>query len=222
MDSVWPKSVASRRSVHGNGEALHTVARPWTEDGFCDTMMNTPLVGRQPNGYPPSPGGPMGPGRHPRHNLSRRVKLSKKIVAFLSIGLLVVTTLFIPSTSTAQWEDYVIVQPPQPTEADEISIIVGGMWANSCIPQYYYHSIHGNTIVIYAVADAPPGVFCAMVITSWEFTTHIGHLPAGSYTVELRIFSLWGWECPPCFGYFHVRAEATIIRLYLPLVATSG
>jgi hypothetical protein len=149
------------------------------------------------------------------------VKLSKKVVAFLSIGLLVVTTLFIPSTLTAQGDDYVIVQPPQPTEADEISIIVGGMWANSCIPRYYYHSTQGNTIVIYAVADAPPGVFCAMVITPWEFTTHIGHLTAGNYTVELRIFSLWGRECPPRFGYFSVLSEAVSIRLYLPLVTTS-
>ena len=165
----------------------------------------------------------MGPGRHPRHNLSWRVKLSKKVVTFLSIGWLVVTTLFMPSTSTAQWGDYVIVQPFQPTEADEVSIIVGGEWANSCIPQYFYHSIYGNTIVVYAVADAPPGFFCLTVITPWEFTTHIGHLPAGNYTVEFRIFSLWGWEYPPRFGYFSVvPSEVVSILLYLPLIITSG
>jgi len=123
--------------------------------------------------------------------------MTRNVVAFLSIGLLIVITLLRPSNSTAQWDDYVIVQPPQPTEADEISIVVGGVWSDSCIPRYYYHSIQGNTIVIYAVAGAPPGVVCAMVITAWEFATPVGHLSAGSYTVELRIFSLWGWECPP-------------------------
>ena len=41
----------------------------------------------------------MGPGRHPRHNLSRRVKLSKRTVVFLSIGLLVVTATLISSAS---------------------------------------------------------------------------------------------------------------------------
>ena len=148
--------------------------------------------------------------------------MDRRLVGFLAIGLLIAATLLTPSTSTAQWEDYVIVEPPQPTEADEVSIIVGGVWASSCIPQYYYHSIYGNTLVIYAVADAPPGVACATVMTPWEFTTHIGHLPAGSYTVEFRIFSLMGWEYPPRFGYFSVLPGAVSIRLYLPLVTTSG
>jgi len=148
--------------------------------------------------------------------------MTRNVVAFLSIGLLIVTTLLTPSSSTAQWDDYVVIQPPQPTEADEIYIVVGGMWTNSCIPRYYYHSIYGNSVMIYAVADAPPGVFCAMVITAWEFATSVGHLPAGSYTVELRIFSLWGWECSPIFGYFNVLPGAESIRLYLPLVVTSG
>lgn len=119
--------------------------------------------------------------------------MTRKVVAFLSIGWLVAATLLIPSNSTAQWDDYVVIQPPQPTTADEISIIVGGVWADSCVPQYYYHSIPENTIVIYAVADAPPGYVCAMVITPWEFAVHIGNLPVGSYTIELRIFSLSGW-----------------------------
>jgi hypothetical protein len=148
--------------------------------------------------------------------------MTRRVVRFLSIGLLIVTTLLMPSTSTAQWDDYVIVQPPQPTEADEVSIVVGGLWGDSCIPQYYYHAIYGNTIVIYAVAGPPPGVACAPVITPWEFTTHIGFLPAGSYTVELRIVSLQGQEYPPRFGYFSVLPEAVSIRLYLPLITVSG
>ena len=163
----------------------------------------------------------MGPGRHPRHNLSRRVELSPKAAVFLSIGLLVVTALSIPSASTAQWGDYVVVQPPKPTEADEVSIVVGGVWASLCIPQHHDHSIDGDTIVIYAVADAPPGVACATVITPWEFTTQFGHLPNGNYAVELRIFSLEGWEYPPRFGYFSVLPSEVVGILYLPLVATS-
>ena len=147
--------------------------------------------------------------------------MPRNVVVVLSIGLLVVTTLFVPSTSKAQWDDYVIIQPPQPTEADEISVIVGGVWADSCIPQYDYHSSYGNTIAIFAVADAPPGVACATVITPWEFATHIGRLPVGSYTVELRIFSLRGCEYPPRFGYFSVVSETASIRLYLPLVMIS-
>ena len=139
----------------------------------------------------------------------------------LSIGLLVVTTLSIPSSSAAQWDDYVIVQPSHPTEADEVSVIVGGVWGDSCIPEYDDHSIQGNTIVIHAVSGAPPGVACAPVITPWEFTTHIGCLPAGSYTVELRIVSLQGQEYPPRFGYFSVLPGAGSIRLYLPLVMIS-
>jgi len=144
--------------------------------------------------------------------------MARRVVRFLSIGLLIVTTLLIPSTSTAQWDDYVIVQPSRPTEADEISITVGGVWADSCIPQYDDHSILGNTIAIDAVSGAPPGVACAPVITPWEFTTHIGHLPVGSYTVELYISSLQGEEYPPRLGYFSVLPEAASIRLYLPLV----
>jgi hypothetical protein len=148
--------------------------------------------------------------------------MSPKTAVFLSIGLLVVAALSTPPTSTAQWDDYVIVQPSHPTEADEISIIVGGVWADSCIPEYDDYSIQGNTIVIHAVSGAPPGVACAPVITPWEFTTHIGYLPAGSYTVELRIVSLEGQEYPPRFGYFSVLSETASIRLYLPLVTTSG
>ena len=139
----------------------------------------------------------------------------------MPVGLLIAAVLLTPCTSTAQWDDYVIVHPSHPTEADEVSIIVGGEWADSCVPQYYYHSIYGNTIVVYAVADAPPGVFCATVITPWEFTTDIGHLRAGSYTVEFRIFSLAGWEYAPRFGYFSVLPGAGSVRLYLPLVMIS-
>jgi len=148
--------------------------------------------------------------------------MTRRLVGFLSIGLLIVTTLLLPSALTAQWDDYVIVQPSHPTAADEVSIIAGGMWADSCIPEYDDHSIQGNTIVIHAVIDVPPDVACATVITPWEFTTHIGHLPAGNYTVELHIFSQWGWEYPPRFGYFSVLPGAVGIRLYLPLVTTSG
>jgi hypothetical protein len=148
--------------------------------------------------------------------------MTRRLVGFLSIGWLIVTTLLLPSASTAQWDDYVIVQPSHPTEADEVSIIVGGVWADSCIPEYDDHSIQGNTIVIHAVSGAPPDVACAPVITPWEFTTPIGCLPAGSHTVELRIVSLQGQEYPPRFGYFSVLPGAVSIRLYLPLVTTSG
>jgi hypothetical protein len=147
--------------------------------------------------------------------------MTRRIVGFLLIALLIVITLLPPSTSTAQWDDYVIVQPSHPTEADEVSLIVGGVWADSCIPEYDDHSIQGNTIVIHAVSGAPPDVACAPVITPWEFTTHIGCLPAGSHTVELRIVSMQGEEYPPRFGYFSVLPGAVSIRLYLPLVTTS-
>ena len=147
--------------------------------------------------------------------------MTRRLVGFLSIGLLIAAVLLIPSTSTAQWDDYVIVQPSHPTEADEVSIIVGGMWGDSCFPEYDDHSIQGNTIVIHAVSGAPPDVACAPVITPWEFTAHIGHLPAGSYTVELRIVSQEGQEYPPRFGYFSVLPGAASIRLYLPLVMIS-
>jgi hypothetical protein len=147
--------------------------------------------------------------------------MTRRVVEFLSIALLIVITLLPPSTSTAQWDDYVIVQPSHPTEADEVSIVVGGVWGDSCIPEYDDHFIQGNTIVIHAVVDVPPDVACATVITPWEFIIHIGHLPAGSYTVELHIFSRWGWEYPPRFGYFSVLSETASIRLYLPLIMIS-
>ena len=84
--------------------------------------------------------------------------MTRILVVFLSIGLLIAAVLLIPSTSTAQWDDYVIVQPSHPIEADEVSIIVGGMWGDSCFPEYDDHSIQGNTIVIHAVSGAPPDV----------------------------------------------------------------
>lgn len=130
--------------------------------------------------------------------------MTRNVAVFLSIGLLVVAMLAMPSDLAAQWGDYMIIQPPQPTEADEITVIVGGEWGYSCAPRYHSHFIVGNTIVIDAVADAPPDVYCLTVLTPWEFATNIGQLPIGSYTVMLRIYSLWGREYPARFGYFDV------------------
>jgi hypothetical protein len=134
--------------------------------------------------------------------------MTRRLVGFLAIGLLIAAVLLIPSTSTAQWDDYVIVQPSQPTEADEVSIVVGGVWADSCFPEYDDHSIQGNTIVIHAVSGAPPGVAYAPVITPWEFTTHIGCLPAGSVIIHLVCswgsrLSNWGWGANMFLEYCH-------------------
>jgi len=46
--------------------------------------------------------------------------------------------------------------------------------------------------------------------------------PLETNTVELHIFSLAGWEYPPRFGCFSVIPEAPSIRLFLPLITTSG
>lgn len=131
--------------------------------------------------------------------------MTRNVAVFLSIGLLVVVTLAMPSDLTAQWGDYMIIQPPQPTEADEITIIVGGEWGYSCAPRYLAHSIIGeDTIEFEAVADAPPDYFCLTVITPWEFATYVGQLPVGSYTVVLRIYSLSCATYPPRYGSFDV------------------
>ncbi len=90
-------------------------------------------------------------------------------------------------TYSAIGDVQISIFPPAPTASDVIQITAFGEWWDSCVPRYQSHQVVGNTIEIDAVYSPPPGTYCLQLITPWDFTLEIGHLPAGMYTVQVYI-----------------------------------
>lgn len=89
---------------------------------------------------------------------------------------------------------HVIVVPSLPAENDNITIKVGGMWSNTCVPRYQSHRIERKRIWIEAnTPDWPPDpenpILCAQIIIGWGFELEIGTLDTGWYQTEMNINS---------------------------------
>ena len=80
------------------------------------------------------------------------------------------------------------VQPPQPTNQDQVTITLGGWWSDVCIPNVSYAVVVGNTIDFGVIHAYPPDVFCAQMMTLWSRSETIGPLPDGTYVVEATLY----------------------------------
>ena len=100
-----------------------------------------------------------------------------------ALGKLIVLALVLGLVSSAfAWPPgYTDIVPLNPTIADVVSISVGGVWANSCIPNGSSISVDGNDIY-FDVIQEPPEI-CLTMITSWEQVQSVGPLAAGVYSV---------------------------------------
>jgi len=102
----------------------------------------------------------------------------------------------------------IAIIPPQPTTADEITILLGGTWPNSCVPSSPEVTITGNEILI---ETSYPSAICLQVLTDWSLEVPIGRLPAGAYTVTVT-YQQPGLP-PKTIGSAYFTVNPVMIRL---------
>lgn len=116
--------------------------------------------------------------------------------------------------TSSGWGISVKVDPPAPTERDDIEITVAGDLPNPCYEVISSHAISGN--VVYITVEAIPSDVdvCVQIVWSFSITEEIGRLPASVYRVEATVHSPDCCFCNPfpCVEVttFEVRAVATI------------
>lgn len=99
------------------------------------------------------------------------------------LGWLLLLVLSSPSSASAGTLPAILefeILPPAPTEADDISIRIFGVWPDSCVPMEAMASILEAEILIATVSIGPA---CLLTLTPWSETVPIGHLAAGEYEV---------------------------------------
>ncbi len=72
------------------------------------------------------------------------------------------------------------VDPPDPTSAVSISLILSGVWCDDCVPESPTVSIVGTRIT---VSTTNKRLMCLPVTTPWELRVPIGRLSPGRYDV---------------------------------------
>ena len=114
----------------------------------------------------------------------RRSELIPSRQARLRTGLLILyLALLLGISGLAQLGmASITIIPPRPTTADEITILLGGTWPNSCVPSQPEVRIKGSRILIETFY---PSLSCYMLPTDWSLEVPIGRLPAGSYRVTV-------------------------------------
>lgn len=104
-----------------------------------------------------------------------------RLVAVIGVAILATTTI----TSLAKGQECgpwveVIVDPPQPTSNDLVTLILSGIWCDSCVPQSPRVSIVGHSITVFTSNKSP---MCFPVTTPWELRVPVGKLSPGWYSV---------------------------------------
>lgn len=74
----------------------------------------------------------------------------------------------------------VTVDPAYPTSNDPVTLILSGIWCDSCVPQSPKVSILGKTVTVFTSNKSP---MCFPVITPWELRVPLGKLAPGQYSV---------------------------------------
>ena len=96
------------------------------------------------------------------------------------------------------WVD-VQVDPPNPTSNDPITLILSGLWCDTCVPKYPTVSIVGHTIHVYTTNKDQ---FCFQVPTPWQPRVSVGKLSPGRYDVLVY----YKGQCIGGLEEFEVRA----------------
>lgn len=72
------------------------------------------------------------------------------------------------------------VNPPNPTSNDFVTLILSGVWCDTCVPKSPTVSIVGHTITVYTTNKDRA---CFAVVTPWELRVSLGKLSPGRYSV---------------------------------------
>lgn len=72
------------------------------------------------------------------------------------------------------------VSPPNPTSNDFVTLILSGVWCDTCVPKSPTVSIVGHTITVYTTNKDRA---CFAVVTPWELRVSLGKLSPGRYSV---------------------------------------
>jgi len=125
-----------------------------------------------------------------------------------------------PTPTPVATGDYITIEPPNPTNNDEVLITTFGEWRDSCVPEYVSHSIFRNVITIDAIAGAPPGWACMPVISFWDFTVSLGKLSPGTHTIKIYICDQ---DLNTSMFYDTTTFDVTALyRVYLPVILKHG
>ena len=131
------------------------------------------------------------------------------------------TLLFAHQASTQNTSGIVqcsiAASPLVATVDDPITLHVGGIWPDACIPTYQSHTINGSTVQVFALWDYPVPSVCPAVITPWGFQIDLGQLPANVYQTELYITGHSAGLCHT--GAFFVFDQ--LFQQFLPVVYQS-
>jgi len=107
----------------------------------------------------------------------------------LMLSLVVVGAI----TSHAQgqfwwWPPDCTIEPPNPTSDEAITITLGGLYPDSCIPNGSSIAIFGNLIQFDVLRDYPPDIVCMQVISGWSLSETTGPLAVGNYSVAASFY----------------------------------
>ena len=124
----------------------------------------------------------------------------------LCLGLCLVLTLLSsavpasasPASHTSSGQaGHITIRPAHPTPADQVSVIISGLWGSSCPVVTYSHCRAGYDIVfnvtVRDLSEIAP-VYCCTVITSWAITETLGTLSAGMYTLQANVRGGNAWN----------------------------
>ena len=97
------------------------------------------------------------------------------------------------------------VEPQHPTSDEQVTITIGGIWPNTCVPLLHRVTVGDDVINLEVVAQEPGG--CFQVLTPWSLSATVGPLPLGPYAVTATLYIAF-WDVlitgPPALCVFSV------------------
>src|SRR5437016_1709670 len=123
-------------------------------------------------------------GSRRRYRVSRKQRLH--MTAWLALMLLKLVSI----PAYAGGVDNISFNPPNPTQADSITLLVSGYWSTPCERGQGSPVVSklGSAIMIAIPVDPPQsGTVCAQVIVPFNFSVPIGPLSIGRYKIIVSI-----------------------------------
>ncbi|MCB0079914.1 MAG: hypothetical protein KDE47_03245 [Caldilineaceae bacterium] len=77
------------------------------------------------------------------------------------------------------------VLPSHPTVEDAITIVVGGIWSDSCVP-YELATNRTEEMVLLSLITPPADVVCSQAYTPWSLKAELGKLSTGVYLIKVQ------------------------------------
>ncbi len=86
--------------------------------------------------------------------------------------------------ATPAWAVSIFVSPSAPTVEDTVTITVGAIWRNTCVPQGLRATVEGKVVRVVEQAVSPE-LICGQALTGYSLTVQVGPLAQGLYTIDL-------------------------------------